>query len=650
MEISPEKCIKEIRSLQKGKRYSEATEAASRALRRFPDDGDVNVAAATLYENIRQYSVAFGLITKVVRGLTESKRPVPPSVMLSFGHLALRNNKVAEAKRVFQKLEAAGLTTTGLFVGQAAVAIKENKLEEAEQLVKKALAREPETVNLRFVRAQLLLAQESSDEGLKVLEENFDRTEPHGESVDLWLGTLKKLNKERYAQDKLELLAAKYPTVLEFIYGFGALAHRAGEYNVARKALEQALSLSPNNNRILHELAILERLAGHIERSMEYVERSLAQNGDNPPALRTHAMEHKFAYGDAEFSRLLSTAANYANFKESDQIQLHFATAKAFDDVGDLKVAFRHYGVGGQKKLKTDPYKRREAEKVGMMLGKYITQAGLAGTKDRGTEDETAVFILGMPRSGTSLLEQILASHPDIYGAGELKYLGGVLENMIINNNAIHIGEKEPLFPREAMTGWAERGDRYIQQLRKLGGNKVQRIVDKMPGNYNYVGMIHAIMPNARIIHSQRHPLDTCLSCYRILFAEGQLWSYDLTDLAHHYRKYWNLMEHWRQEFPGRMYEVFYEQTVSDVEAQARSLISHIGLPWDDACLQFHQTDRVVKTASASQVRKPIYTTSAYRWKKYEKQLAPLIDEIGDIVELYESRLQKRIELGQFGT
>lgn len=644
-----EEILGQLNALQTQKDFKGALALASRALKRFPDSGDLAVKAAEVFLAVKNYNIAYGLISKVVQRLSQAKRPVPAEVLTRFGQLSIRRNKITEARQAFEKLIAANIRTQAVFVGLGHVALKENNTDLAEAHARAAIALESDSHDCNLLMARICLDRKQLDSAIEWLEKNIKRPDVHGESVDLWLSTLKNQNKLRYAQDVLHEQANQYPKVLEFVYGFAALAHRSGEYKLARPSLEKALKLSPANYRILYELAVLERLSGNIPDSMSYVERSLECFPDNPPALRIHAMEHKFAFGDPQFSRLNYASANYAAFKDADQIQLHYALAKAFDDAGDFDVAFRHYAIGGEKKLQKAAYEPASVDKMLGMLTTYITADNIKATNDRGTEDETPVFILGMPRSGTSLLEQILASHPDVYGAGELRFLSSVIENMIIKNDAIHVGDNEPVFPSGEFASWKARGDHYSQHLHKLAGEPKKRIVDKMPGNYNYVGMINALMPKAHVIHSQRHPLDTCLSCYRILFSEGQTWSYSLADLAHQYRKYWDLMAHWRQQFPGFMYEVYYEQTVADVEGQARALIDYLGLPWDDNCLNFHKTDRAVKTASASQVRKPIYSTSAYRWKKYESYLQPLIEELGDIVQEYEERVQQRIESRTFG-
>ena len=160
-----------------------------------------------------------------------------------------------------------------------------------------------------------------------------------------------------------------------------------------------------------------------------------------------------------------------------------------------------------------------------------------------------------------------------------------------------------------------------------------------MPANAMFVGFVPLVLPNARIIHTRRHPVETCLSCYRLMFGDGQEWSYDLRELGRYYRRYNALMQHWREQFPGLMLEVRYEDVIADFEGQARRITEYLGLAWDDACLKFHETERPVRTASASQVRKPIYATSTNRWRKYEKYLGPLLEELGDIVPEYEAEI-----------
>jgi hypothetical protein len=229
------------------------------------------------------------------------------------------------------------------------------------------------------------------------------------------------------------------------------------------------------------------------------------------------------------------------------------------------------------------------------------------------------IFVLGMPRSGTTLVEQILASHPQIHGGGELPVLRQVADG------AGHYPESVPGLTGDAITAM---GRQYLARIAPLSGRP--RLVDKMPANFLYVGLIRLILPNARIIHCRRHAADTCLSNYTKLFASEQLFSYDLGELGSFYRAYDELMAHWRATLPAaRLIEVSYEDVVDDLAGQARRLVEWLDLPWDDACLRFHETQRVIRTASLSQVRQPIYTGSKGRWRRYSAYLAPLLTELG---------------------
>jgi hypothetical protein len=231
-----------------------------------------------------------------------------------------------------------------------------------------------------------------------------------------------------------------------------------------------------------------------------------------------------------------------------------------------------------------------------------------------------------MPRSGTTLIEQILASHPKIFGAGELQSFSRALSILEAPDGAPpSFPEFVPGLPAESLR---QVGAHYLNDVRALAP-PAERITDKMPGNFPLLGLINLALPNARIIHMRRDPIDTCVSCFSMLFANGHPYSYDLAELGRYYRAYETLMSHWREVLPtGVMLEVRYEDVVADVEHQARQVVAHCGLPWDDRCLAFHETQRAVQTASAVQVRQPIYRTSVGRWRPYAELLRPLLREL----------------------
>ena len=242
-----------------------------------------------------------------------------------------------------------------------------------------------------------------------------------------------------------------------------------------------------------------------------------------------------------------------------------------------------------------------------------------------GLASDRPIFIVGMPRSGTSLVEQILGAHPAVHGAGELPNLS----RLVMSSR----GQGDSVYPRWAptMNGQDCRaiGQAYLDSLPATATGHT-RITDKWVDNFEHLGLIHACLPNAAIIHCQRDPRDVCLSCFAIRFSESQAYSYDLTELGRYWRAYDRLMDHWRQTLPpGRMLDVPYEAVVADVEGWARRLVAHCGLEWDDVCLRFHESRRQVRTASFAQVRRPIYADSVGRWRRFARHLGPLLEALG---------------------
>ena len=293
---------------------------------------------------------------------------------------------------------------------------------------------------------------------------------------------------------------------------------------------------------------------------------------------------------------------------------MNFSMFKAYENIKDYDKAFEYLKEANDSKRKEVSFNPDNAHSKVSKLKAQNAPHILESRAGKGYEEsDLAVFIVGMPRSGTTLTEQIISSHPLVYGAGELSELGKAMRKngFLDDDNAHDIGEE------------------YIKSIRALcPDEKIIRITDKMPGNYQNIGVIASTLPNAKIIHCRRNPVDTCLSCYKQNFAVGQYWSYDLEELADEYLRYLEIMEYWRETLPEKFIEIDYEETVTNTEVQARKLIDYIGLEWDEACLEPHKQKRVVLTASKAQVTKPVYTSSVQGWKRYEKQLQPLVRKL----------------------
>ena len=315
-------------------------------------------------------------------------------------------------------------------------------------------------------------------------------------------------------------------------------------------------------------------------------------------------------------------AGKMASYDTDNQIGLHFALGKAFADVGDHQQSFQHL-------LKGNALKRQEfvEHDEARLLARFARIEAVFSAKlldDRkslGNPSSVPVFIIGMPRSGTSLVEQILASHPDVFGAGE-RYELGDLAQAIAGPEGAEYPEAVAGLPGEALHAL---GTSYLDAIQPLAP-AAKRITDKMPGNFFHAGLIHLALPNARIIHTCRDPRDTAMSCFSTLFAMGHPHTYDLAELGRYIRAYETLMAHWRRVLPqSAMIEVQYETLVDNLETEAKRIVDYCGLEWDEACLSFHKTKRPVRTASVIQVRQPIYNSSIGRWQPYEKELQPFL-------------------------
>jgi tetratricopeptide (TPR) repeat protein len=393
----------------------------------------------------------------------------------------------------------------------------------------------------------------------------------------------------------------------------------------------QALAIDPDHAEAHNNLGnnLLEE--GKFDDALAHYDCSIAVNPANTEAHYHRAQIKTFRRDDADLA-VLKALAEGSDLPPNRAAFAHFALAKAFEDMEDHARAFAHLRKGNDLKRSQIHY-----DEAAVLRGFQRTSAAfdrrlLERLYGAGDPSPAPIFVLGMPRSGSTLIEQILASHPGIYGAGELTALPAAI------NAAVSAPGWPVPYPEcvPALGGAALRrmGRDYLARLPAVPNSQI-RIVDKCPGNFLNIGLIRLILPNARIIHTTRDPIDTCLSCYSSLFKSGVLFGYDLAESGRYYRAYREVMIHWRSVLPAdAILDVSYEDVVNDLGGQARRLVDYCGLPWDERCLSFNKTDRPVRTASAVQVRQPLFRSSLQRWRKYEADLGPLLHELGDIAHL----------------
>ena len=490
--------------------------------------------------------------------------------------------------------------------------------EEAARRFAQALDVDPDYTEARFGLATSLLALERNVEAVAAFDQVLASAPDHTAAHRGRARTLAALGRHEEALENLsraaELLPSDARVALELARGFNAL----GRTDEAIAACERAVALDPESATAHADLGALLVISGRIAEAEAAYRKAIALEPRKATYYADVAGLRRVQRDDPLLDAMEALACDMATLPELEQAALHFALGKAYADVGEPERSFAHYREGGALKRRSLAYD--SAQTIGLMdrIRTICTADLIASRAGWGHLSDVPILIVGMPRSGTSLAEQILASHPDIHGAGERTDL----------TNAVGPGFPETV-PAMSPGELRAFGGRYAAGLSALAPGAA-RITDKLPSNFLYLGLIRMCLPNARIIHMRRDPIDTCLSCFTTSFAGDSLpYTYDLAELGGFYSAYARLMAHWRNVLGADGFlEVEYEALVDDFEAQAQRIVGYCGLPWDDACLAFHETRRAVRTASAVQVRQPLYRSSVGRWRPAGSVLQPLLDAI----------------------
>ncbi len=429
------------------------------------------------------------------------------------------------------------------------------------------------------------------------------------------------------ATEWLERAVELAPETARYRMDLGASYTQRGDTEAAIAQLEKAIELDPRDTEACMRLATLFSDRGEFDRSAAAYDIALQRDPDNGAPLYGLSNIKRIDADDPRVQRQISVLES-RQLEPLNEAVSCFAVARTLDQDGRLDQAMHYYHRGNRRKRAlTDFSIEAERANIRRIIGSFGPEVfeRFAGSGD---PSELPVFIIGMPRSGTTLVEQIIASHPAVHGAGELndlwRILGGIGPWLPTGRNLPEaVADVDP-------EAWAELGQRFVRRLQRYNKDAL-RITDKLPFNYTLAGIIRIMLPGARIIHCVRDPRDTCVSCYTTSFQSDRGFTCDLADLGETYRLYWQLMNHWRRTLPGGLFEIRYEQLVRNLESESRRMVEYLGLDWSDACLDFHQTPRRVMTASMTQVRQPAYQTSIGRWRRYQDHIQPLLTGLGDL-------------------
>jgi tetratricopeptide (TPR) repeat protein len=504
---------------------------------------------------------------------------------------------------------------------EAAEALSDNRLDVAERLLKPHLKEDP--FDVRAIRMLAELAArigrlKDSETLLRRAVEIAPGWTPARANLALVLG---RLGRPAEALEMMDELFAAEPESIGHWNLKAATLGRLGDFDEAIALYERVIAKAPGQPRVWLSYGHMLKTIGRLDEGIAAYRKAIAIKPSLGEAWWSLANLKTVRFDDTDIAAM-TAALDEPRAGDEDRIHLHFALGKALHDSGDFDRAFERYSAGNALRRRYHPF---EASDVTRLVDRCIERFTPEVLESPGgCQSPDPIFIVGLPRSGSTLIEQILSSHSQVEGTTELPDMPAVARS---------IGP----YPVAAAAMDAKQrrlaGEDYLKRASVQRRTERPFFIDKLPNNWMFVPFIHLVLPNAKIIDARRHPMGCCLSNFRQHFARGQDFSYDLSDLAHYYSDYARLMAHVDSVVPGRVHRVIYERMVDDTEAQVRALIDHVGLEFEPACLDFHRTERAVRTPSSEQVRQPIYRSAADEWRRYEAHLEPLRAALGPLFD-----------------
>jgi len=517
---------------------------------------------------------------------------------------------------------------------EAESALRGNRFQVADGLLRRHLQEDPTDVLAIRLLAELGLLLDQNADACHLLARCLELAPGFAAARYTYAIALDRLRRPADALAEIGKALETDPGNPAFRNLRAVLLGRIGEFDLANEVYAGVLGEYPEQPRTWMSYGHSLTAAGNQADAIAAYRKSIQLDPQLGEAWWSLANLKTFRFAGEDVSQIRRQLAR-SELRDEDRLHFEFALAKALEDAGDYAGSFNHYAEGNRLRRLTTPY---DADAVTSFVRRSVslfTPEFFARRSGSGDTAADPIFIVGLPRSGSTLIEQILASHAEVEGTMELPDVIAMVQALTEESSR----RGGPDYP-EMLAGldagtFRQLGRRYLDTTRVQRRAGTPRFIDKMPNNWGHVGLIHLMLPNARIIDARRHPLDCCVSNFKQLFARGQQFTYRLEDIGRYYRDYVELMTHFDRVLPGRVYRVFYERLVGDTEAEVRRLLEHCGLPFDESCLRFHENRRAVRTVSSEQVRQPIHTSAIGGWRHFEPWLGPLKGALGPVLDAY---------------
>ncbi len=596
------------------------------------------------------------------KSVTEPPRTASPDKAIEQAIRLLAANRLDEAGRLCQQVLKASPHHGGALHAQGLVYLKSRLLPQAVEAFQEAISRQPSNPQFHANLGEALRRSKRLDEALAAFQRAFVLL-PEFLNAHLGIGnTLRDLKRLPEAMAQFRVAVAIDPRFAEGYHYLGLTLKEAGDapgalavlrkavalkknyteaelslgnaledmgkYEEAAQVFQGLLAHDPGHAGALNNLGNIYRLLGKMKEASECYSKVLAKDPSNAQARYNLSRTGKSGEKDKGSVDEIAAMLAQPDLTDAEKVPLHFSLGKIYDDLSDYGQAFHHFMEGNRLDQRQPGYDGAAHEALVQRIMAICGKEFFAKRRGMGSESQRPVFILGMPRSGTTLTEQILASHPSVYGGGERPDIPDIAARL---HHVLKIPQTYPdCLPQADSLSLCKLAEEYLDQLPQAAA-LARLVTDKLPPNFHHLGLIALLFPNARILHCRRNPLDTCLSCFFQFFSQVMPFSRDLSSLGRYYRAYVRLMDHWRKTLPLAVLDVDYEAMVADQEGMTRRILDFCGLEWNDACLRFFETERAVKTASVWQVRQPLYASSVERWKHYERFIGPLKESLGDL-------------------